>query len=507
MVRYRRQTKWTAWGLFLALLAPPAQAAVIDPELELTLRVAAPGAEFSVIVMLPRRVDPKTFADADRRTRRARLVQALKETADLASADVRDLAEKRGGTAIKNLWVGHAVAVTGRPELIRELSTLPGVESIRKDRVARTFSVKHLDARAVRAMGATRQSDARCVRSTALRESEIKPARSRSTSATYAATTTPEWNIGAIHASALWALGFKGQGIVVAGLDTGVDAEHPDLRAQYRGGVNSWFDPHGEHLCPTDRDGHGTQVMGLAVGRATSGTAIGVAPDAQWIAAKIFNDAGFSRESVMHQGLQWVLDPDGDPGTDDAPDIVNLSWTIAATNVCSRVFEDELDVLRASGIAVVLSAGNSGPGSSTSISPANNLGQLSVGSVGQHLELSTMSSRGPSACHGEPFPSVVAPGEDILAPDLSYGGMANYITVTGTSFAAPHVAGTLALLKSAAPTTEVGDLERALQATAVPAAELRSGMAPRLIDALVAYQTLAETMHRVSTREIFRPQE
>lgn len=217
-----------------------------------------------------------------------------------------------------------------------------------------------------------------------------------------------------------------------------------------------------------------------------------MAPDAQWIAVKMFNDAGFSRESVMHQSLQWVLDPDGDVSTDDAPDVVNLSWAVATVNFCNRVFQDELDVLRASGIAVVMSAGNSGPGVSTSISPANNPGQLSVGSVNDLSMVSAFSSRGPSACDGGLFPVLVAPGENVLAADLSFGGMPVYATVAGTSFAAPHVTGAMALLMSAVPTATLPVLESALKASAIPMETdgALSQAGPGLIDTLAAYRAV-----------------
>jgi bacillopeptidase F len=423
------------------------------------------------------------------------LLQALKQEAKGEPAKARALAEERGGQHIEDLWAGHALAVTAQSALIREIGALPGVESIRRDTVVRVFAGK-------RGGGAGQP-----LRSglPSLRKPRVDPTRARpvtaskpretvmsATSVSYASTTTPEWNLTAVKAPDLWASGFKGAGVVVAGLDTGVDGNHPDLVAQYRGGANSWFDPHGEHAAPADRDGHGTQAMSLAVGRAGGGTAIGMAPDAQWVAVKLFNDAGFSRESVMHQSLQWVLDPDGDVSTDDAPDVVNLSWAVATVNVCNRVFQDELDLLRASGIAVVMSAGNSGPGVSTSISPANNPGQLSVGSVDRRLNVSPYSSRGPSACDGGLFPVLVAPGEHVQAADLSFGGMPLYATVAGTSFAAPHVAGALALLMSAAPTATLPVLESALKASAVPVGPVgaASQAGPGMIDTLAAYRAV-----------------
>ena len=109
-------------------------------------------------------------------------------------------------------------------------------------------------------------------------------------------------------------------------MDTGVDYLHPDLAQRWRGGPNSWYDPNGEHATPYDHTGHGTQVMGIMVGGDAGGASIGVAPGARWISVKIFNDAGYSSISIIHEGFQWLMDPDGNPDTNDAPDVINNSW-------------------------------------------------------------------------------------------------------------------------------------------------------------------------------------
>jgi hypothetical protein len=129
---------------------------------------------------------------------------------------------------------------------------------------------------------------------------------------------TPAWNIAAVQAPEVWALGHTGKGVVVASMDTGVDLAHPDLRRIWRGGANSWFDPHGEEAAPYDALGHGTQAMGIIVG----GSGLGVAPDARWLAVKLYNADGRARMSDIHLAFQWLMDPDGDPATVDAPDIV-----------------------------------------------------------------------------------------------------------------------------------------------------------------------------------------
>jgi bacillopeptidase F len=255
-------------------------------------------------------------------------------------------------------------------------------------------------------------------------------------------------------------------------MDTGVDVLHPDIGPKYRGGDNSWFDPHGQHATPYDAKGHGTWVMGVLVGGEAGGTAIGVAPGAQWIAVKIFNDSDTAALSAIHLGFQWLLDPDGDPGTDDAPDVVNNSWYLQGGEPCDLEFADDIAALVQAGIAVVFSAGNTGPAPDSSVSPANNPGSLAVGAVGpgsEGLVVADSSGRGPSACGGGgTYPRLAAPGAGVRTADLTLGGIFpnSYATVGGTSFSAPHVAGGLALLKSAFVNASPAELQAALEAGA-----------------------------------------
>ena len=253
--------------------------------------------------------------------------------------------------------------------------------------------------------------------------------------------------------------------MVVADMDTGADINHPDLQGRWRGGANSWFDPNAEHSTPYDADGHGTQVLGIMVGGNTGGTSIGIAPGATWIAVKIFNDEGITTFSVIHQGFQWLLDPDNDPNTDDAPDVVNNAWGIESANNCSTEFMPDTQTLEAAGIAIVFSSGNYGPNPSTSISPGNNTGSFSVGATDNKNAIASFSSRGPSACDDSIFPVVVAPGVNVRAADLTYGGAFpnSYATVSGTSYAAPHISGIMALLIGAFPAASVQDLKLALK--------------------------------------------
>jgi bacillopeptidase F len=204
-----------------------------------------------------------------------------------------------------------------------------------------------------------------------------------------------------------------------------------------------------------------------------------------------------ARQSEIHLGFQWLLDPDGNPNTPDTPDVVSNSWGFEEDfNTCNLEFAEDILALRQAGIAVVFSAGNvfQPPPTPTSISPANNPGALAVGSTNSFDRIATESSRGPSACGGGIYPHLVAPGVGVSTADLSWGGLDPYpyTTVFGSSFAAPQAAGVLALLLSAFPEASVEALEQSLFNSArdlgLPGPDNTYGYG--LVDALRAYQSL-----------------
>ena len=445
----RTVTALPAAGLLMATTV--SLAGVVAPELEAELQARAPYEEVSVIITLTDRVNPKLFKKRDKHVRRAEMVRALKDKADHSQRPLKTLLEGHGARRLKQLWLINGMAVKVRADVARELANLPGVESIRSDYVLQAPTV------------------------------------------TLVAGGPAEWNLNTIGVPDLWALGYSGTGVVVASMDSGVDPDHPDLAGKWRGGTNSWFDPHGEHATPYDALGHGTQTMGILVGGSASGAAIGVAPDAQWIAVKIFDDAGQALMSDIHQGFQWVLDPDGDPATPDTPDVVNASWGFPETvGQCVPEFDADIQALKAAGIGVAFAAGNEGPAPLTSVSPANSPGVPSTGAIDSALVLADFSSRGPSPCDGDIFPKLSAPGVGINTADLSFGGLPIYATVSGTSYATPHAAGAMALLVNAFPAADVATLETALTQSArdLGVAGADNGYGYGLVDVVAAYNTL-----------------
>jgi subtilisin family serine protease len=394
----------------------------VDPALKARLNSLQDSEMVTVIVTLRQQADLSRVIGANRAARQQGVLRALQVTADSRQNRLKGLLNTRRVQGLvasyQSFWVFNGFSVTATVEVINELAQDRDVFSISSD------------------------------------ELQIVPAFGPA-----------EPNISVVNAPALWSMGFSGQGVVVANMDSGVDVYHPDLSARWRGGSNSWFDPYGQHpATPTDLSGHGTQTMGIMIGGDAGGTTVGVAPNAQWIAVKIFNDSGTSTATAIHQGFQWLLDPDGNPDTADAPNVVNNSWTYANPG-CYLDFEPDLQSLRAAGILPVFAAGNGGPYANTSYSPSNNPSAFAVGAINNNNLIYSLSSRGPTTCGGSsgPFPEIVAPGVYINTTDL-YGF---YYAASGTSMAAPHVTGGLALLLSAYPNLSVSQQEDALRYSAV----------------------------------------
>lgn len=382
----------------------------IEPALRAWVASAQADEKTRVIVHLKDQIDPAEMARLAQGRNQRELIRALKARAAFAQrgAKARLMLRQSQGKAenIAPFWIFNGLAVSATADVIQEIAALPEVSQVTPDEI------------------------------------DVIPAAPQ-------AYLQPEANLSLIRANALWDLGYYGQGVVVASLDTGVSLSHPDIGGKWRGGGNSWYDPYGQHpTLPTDLNGHGTMTMGVMLGGDAGGTSIGVAPQAQWIAVKIFNDRGRATATAIHLGFQWLLDPDGNPNTSDAPQVVNNSWSFGGPR-CNLEFQNDLRALRAAGILPVFAAGNFGPNPSTSPSPANYPEAFAVGAVDHNNLIYQYSSRGPSAC-GEPstiYPELVAPGVDIRSSDI-YGLYANS---TGTSLSAPHAAGALALLLSAFP--------------------------------------------------------
>ncbi|GAA2520465.1 S8 family serine peptidase [Pilimelia columellifera subsp. columellifera] len=282
------------------------------------------------------------------------------------------------------------------------------------------------------------------------------------------APTGPTWNLRMINADRVWnEFGVRGRGIVVGTSDSGVDGAHPTLAGGFRGGDDSWRDPWNDSRFPQDHAGHGTHTLATAVGRG----GVGVAPDAAWVGC-VNLDRNLGNPALYLDCLQFLLapfppgaDPLRDGRPDRAPHVLTNSWGCPPLEGCDRqALAPAVAAFTAAGVFFVAAAGNSGPRcGSISDPPAPYRDALSVAAVDRGREVTDFSSRGGP---GSGKPDLAAPGSDVVSA-MPGGG---YASQDGTSMAAPHVAGVVALLWSAQPSL-IGDLARTraiLTGTAAP---------------------------------------
>jgi subtilisin family serine protease len=296
--------------------------------------------------------------------------------------------------------------------------------------------------------------------------------------------------IRAINADRVWyELGFDGTGALIAGLDTGVDGNHPALASRWRGltrpASEAWLDVLGSSQFPSDSHGHGTHTMGTMTGRSsTTFDTVGVAWGAEWIACNAINQGvGGEFDNDVINAFQWFMNPDGNLGTvSDVPDVVQNSWGInegfpGGYTDCDIRWWNVMDNCEAAGVVIVFSAGNEGPGAQSHRSPADRAttahNAFSVGAVDATnfdfpYPIAGFSSRGPTGCNVPAAlkikPEVAAPGVDVYS-SVPGGGYSS--AWSGTSMAGPHVSGTVALMRQANPDLSVTDIKQILMDTAI----------------------------------------
>jgi len=310
-----------------------------------------------------------------------------------------------------------------------------------------------------------------------------------------------EWNLLQVNADKVWAMGYTGQGAVVGGQDTGYQWDHPALKNLYRGWDGSqadhnynWHDaihdssgnPCGNNaLAPCDDLGHGTHTMGIAVGDDGATNHIGMAPGARWVGCRNMNK-GIGTPARYLECFQWFIAPTDlngqNPRPDLAPDVINNSWGCPPSEGCDaeaiQIMESAVNNVRAAGILVVASAGNYGNQGCGSVNdpPALYQAALSVGATDSNDAIASFSSRGPADYTNLLKPDVSAPGVGVRSAWLQ----STYQTHSGTSMAAPHVAGLAALLISVNPALrgQVETLETLIKRSALPRAGETCGGVP-----------------------------
>ncbi|MGC4853189.1 S8 family serine peptidase [Micromonospora sp. DT4] len=258
-----------------------------------------------------------------------------------------------------------------------------------------------------------------------------------------------------IGAPKLWAEGNTAAGVDVAVLDSGADAEHPDLAGQIA--ESSSFVPDEPDIL--DYKGHGTHVASTiaGTGAASDGVERGVAPGARLHVGKVLNSEGSGQDSWIIAGMEWAA-------REQKARVVSMSLGGESTDG-SDPMSQAVDRLSAeTGALFVIAAGNSGPASIGSPGAANSA--LTVGAVDSTDHLADFSSQGPRTGDGGLKPEITAPGVDILAArSHQVRGSGEYTLMSGTSMATPHVAGTAALVAAAHPDWTGQRIKEALVST------------------------------------------
>ena len=290
-------------------------------------------------------------------------------------------------------------------------------------------------------------------------------------------TMRAQWNIEIINAPAAWANATRGEGTILANIDTGVRFTHESLIANYNGNLGNgqydhdynWYDPNEVQFQPYDNNGHGTHTMGSSAGSELSG--IGTAPGTRWIAAKGCASSSCSNADLMGS-FQYLLAPTpqgqyDDPAAGDvtkAPTVINNSW---GGGRGSSTYLSYITPHVEAGNVVVFSQGNSGSACSTANSPGDLFNVIGVASTDSADRLSSFSSRGPglgSANFPLQKPDISAPGGSVYSAYPTTD--TSYATLSGTSMASPHISGVVALLRSVNPSLTVDEIATILYETA-----------------------------------------
>lgn len=430
----------TIWLFVFTLAEPtPSRASARNPKIDpRVLEDTALNRGGHFLVILQAQTDARALAAAaPARAARGRIVfDALRQTAHTTQSPVRAQLDALG-VRYRAYWIVNLLAVEGDRTVVEALAARADVAAIESNRPFRV----------------------------ALESPQ---------SAAPTALASVEWNISKVNAPAVWAKGFTGQNRVYANADTGVQWNHPALILHYRGWNDTiadhnynWWDAihsdlsgNGTNPCgysvtaPCDDHGHGTHTMGIGVGDDGAGNQIGMAPGARWIACRNMED-GWGQPSTYIECMQFFLAPtdlngnNADPSK--RPDAVGNSYGCPSFEDCSpHSLQIAMENLRAAGVFMSVSAGNDGPNCSTvADAPAVEDSAITVGASDSNDSIVYFSSRGPVMVDGSNRrkPDLVAPGVGVRSsvPPNTYGSN------TGTSMAAPHSAGAVALLWSAFP--------------------------------------------------------
>nr|WP_108670755.1 S8 family peptidase [Peribacillus acanthi] len=247
-------------------------------------------------------------------------------------------------------------------------------------------------------------------------------------------TEIPE-GVQYVEAPMIWEQGEKGEGVVVAVIDTGCDAHHPDFEWQIIGGYNFTTDYNGDVDYFIDNNGHGTHVCGTIGAIENNNGVIGVAPKVKLLVLKALTGTGAGTLEWVTQAIEYAIHWRG-PNQEE---VRIISMSLGSSTNDLRLHRSIQEAVRQN-ILVVCAAGNSGDGEHGTNEydyPGSYPEVVQVGSVNLQGEISNFSNSNHEV-------DLVAPGEGILSTYLN----GEYAKLSGTSMATPHVSGAAALLLS-----------------------------------------------------------
>jgi subtilisin family serine protease len=274
----------------------------------------------------------------------------------------------------------------------------------------------------------------------------LPPYRVEATFTPLALAEIIDWGLALLHVPDHWKR-TAGAGVRVALLDTGIDESHPDLA----GAIDDARDFTRSKSGPADRNGHGTHVAGIVAARQNNRGVVGVAPQSRLLVAKVLGDDGVGSSAAVAAGVDWACDSGAHL----------LSMSLGSPQP-DPALHAAIKRAVAKGVFVITAAGNAGRADSVNY-PARWRETVAVAAVDKSGRLSRFSSRGPQV-------DIAAPGQDVLSTYVGGG----YAKLSGTSMAAPFVAGIVALLiplhrdtcNSRTPLRTLADLHEHLRRTA-----------------------------------------
>ena len=471
--------KKTITFLLLALFSICGYAQTIDPVLIQEMRQRTDDEKIKVVVIMKSQYDRQQLGRraahyVTRAERREFVVHELKQFAEATQYDLRNtLAEMESQdmtTAPKIIWMANAMYFSATKQAINDLAMRRDVALIGLD------EEKHV-----------------------LFDEESRPASN---------TREITSNVTQVNADQVWNLGYTGQGVVVAVIDSGVNYNHLDLADHlWDGGAeypHHGYDFYNNDNDPMDDNSHGTHCAGTVCGDGTAGSQTGMAPDATLMCIKVLSSGGNGSAATTCYAMQWAAE--------QGADLFSMSLGWANSTIAERtLFRNTCAALLDAGVVGAIAAGNEGdmqgsypipnnvraPGSCPPpyMDPiqANNAGDLScaicVGAVNANDNAANFTSRGPVTWSNTEFadypytsgsttdfglirPDVCAPGVDIKS--ANYSSNTGYSIKSGTSMATPCTAGCISLLLSKNINATPEEICQVLEETAVPLATGKS---------------------------------